>query len=228
MSDDQTTNDGDQEEQTPTTEQAQPATEAQPPTNNVPGDGQQPVEPQDRVFTQADLDRLVPERGKRFVKSLLDELGFKSKKDLEVAVNKAKELEEAQKTELQRAQDQAASAEQARDEALKQANERLIRAAFMAEAGKVQAQHPQDAYLLANLENVSITDDGQVTGVEDEVEAMVESGRLPVAGKPKPPNLDGGAGSGERQQDKPLQLSQEEIEMARKIGVSPEDYQKNK
>jgi hypothetical protein len=185
------------------------------------------------MFTQADINRIVKKDSGRAAKSavrdLLTKLGLDNEGDLEAIVSAKREADEAAKTELQKAQEARQQAEQTATAAIKEANDKLIRAAFLAEAGKVQAQHPQDAYLLADISEVEITDDGQVTGVEDAIKVLVESGRLVVAGnKPTPPNLDGGAGSGERSPDKPLKLSQEEIEIARKMRISPEDYQKHK
>jgi hypothetical protein len=55
----------------------------------------------------------------------------------------------------------------------------------------------------------------------------VENGRLPLMGKPKAPDLDGGAGSGERAGDsKPL--SEAEKRTAKKMGLTPEQYAAHK
>ncbi|HUW11609.1 MAG TPA: hypothetical protein VM537_17890 [Anaerolineae bacterium] len=62
-----------------------------------------------------------------------------------------------------------------------------------------------------------------MSGVEEVVKLLVESGRLPTTGKPRAPDLDGGAGSGERAGDsKPL--SEEEKAVAKKMGLTPEQY----
>jgi hypothetical protein len=55
----------------------------------------------------------------------------------------------------------------------------------------------------------------------------VENGRLPLMGKPKAPDLDGGAGSGERAGDsKPL--SEAEKATAKKMGLTTEQYEAGK
>jgi hypothetical protein len=192
------------------------------PPNDAPGGGEQPAGDTERRFTQADLDRIVSDRIKR------ERQKYGDYDDLKARAAKWAEYEETQKTELERAQEAASKAVAERDQALSAANERLIRAAFLAEAGKSGAQHPEDAYLLADLSAVNIAEDGAVTGVTEQVKALVEAGRLPKAGRPQAPGLDAGAGSGERGQEKALKLTQEEIAMAQKLGVSLEDYQKNK
>lgn len=128
-------------------------------------------------------------------------------------------------TELQKLQARTQQLEAERDTALQQANDRLIKSAFVAEAAKAGAAHPEDAYALADLAGVSIAEGGNVQGVAEAVEAVVKAGRLPlVAGRPVAPRLDGGAGSGDRSTRLP-QLSEEELKVAHKLGVKPEVYQ---
>ena len=134
---------------------------------------------------------------------------------------------EAQKSELEKAREAAEAAEQREKAALERANERLIRAEFIAAASQLQVKHPADAYALADRSAIGVTEDGKVAGVKEAVEQLVENGRLPLMGKPKAPDLDGGAGSGERTGDsKPL--SAEEKQAAKKMGLTPEQYQAGK
>lgn len=98
-------------------------------------------------FTQADVDRLLGERAKRadevVTKTLLEGLGLKSLDDLKAVVKKAGDLEAAQLTELDKAKKAAEKAEADRlkletetKAQIERANERLMRAAVMAEAMK--------------------------------------------------------------------------------------------
>ena len=124
---------------------------------------------------------------------------------------------------------QAADLEAERDRALQEANDRLIRAAFVAEAAKAGAAHPEDAFALADRSGVTIGEDATVTGVAEAVAALVEGGRLVMSGRPAAPNLDGGAGGGSRPGDsKAKALSEAELVTARKLGLTPEQYQKAK
>lgn len=179
-------------------------------------------EADDPRFTNEQVEAIVEQRLARERKKYADY------PDLQEKAKKWAEWEEAQKSELQKAQEAAERAQQERDHALQEANDRLIRAAFMAEAGRIHAKHPEDAYLLADLSDVVITDGGNVTGVADAVEALVANGRLPTEGRPSAPKLDAGAGSGERTNERPVRLTDEELEVARKMGIRPEDYAKYK
>ena len=176
----------------------------------------------DPRFTNEQVEAIVEQRLARERRKYADYA------DLQEKAQKYTEWEEAQKTELQKAKEAAERAAAERDHALQEANDRLIRAAFMAEAGRIHAKHPEDAFLLADLSNVVITDDGKVPGVNAAVEALVADGRLPTEGRPSAPKLDAGAGSGERTNERPVKLTDEELEVARKMGIPPEEYAKHK
>ena len=189
------------------------------------GGGQQPEtgqQPAGRVFTQADVDRIIAERLTR------QKAQFSDYDDLKSARAELDKIKEERMSEVEKAQKRAAEAEKEREQALQFANDRLIRAAFVAEAAKVGAAHPEDVYNLADLGDVSVADDGAVSGVQEAVSSLVEAGRLVMAGKPKAPSLDGGAGAGDRPEDKKTSLTEEELRVAQRLNVSPEDYQKHK
>ncbi len=166
------------------------------------------------------MDRIVKERLKREREKYAD-YG-----DLKKQAEKWAEHEEAQKSEIQKAHERAEQAEAARDEALAAANERLLKAAFVAQAAQLNVAHPEDAYMLADLSEVEITDDGAITGVEEAVKTLLEAGRL-VVRKGAAPSLDGGAGGGKSATDQAAQqLSEEQLATARKMHISPEEYAK--
>lgn len=191
---------------------------------NVQGDGGQPGSGDGgaRAFSQADVDRIIQDRLARERQKYTDYEALKEQAQMWA------EHEEAQKTELQKAQDRAATLEAERDQALAEANDRLIRAAFVAEAATQGAAHPEDAFALADLAGVEIGEGGQVTGVEEAVKVLVAAGRLPMSGRPRAPGLDGGAGGGEPPGGGEPELSDEEREIARKLGLTEEQYQKAK
>lgn len=207
-------------------------TEPKEKVDDAPGGGKQPAPskpqapdptapPDEARFTQADLDRVIADRIKR------ERAKYEDYDALKDQATKWAEYEEAQKSELEKAIGARDQAIRDRDEALQEANDRLLRAAFLAEAGKVGAKHPEDAYLLADLSNASIADDGFVSGVDIAVQGLVESGRLVLTGRPPAPALDEGAGSGDTQPVK-VRLSAEEEAVARKMGLTPEQYAKYK
>lgn len=189
-----------------TTEQAAPdatAAETQP-------------EGAERTFTQAELEHAISERLKR------ERAKFQDYDTLKAAAAQLEALKAEQLSELEKAQKRATEAEVARDRALAEANGRLIRAAFVAEAAKAGAAHPEDAFALADLANVAIGDNGAVAGVAEAVKALVDGGRLVMQARAGAPGLDGGAGAGERPKSKPL--TAEQLAVARKLGIKAEDY----
>lgn len=189
---------------------------------NVQGDGQQPDSGNERTFTQADLDRILADRLSREREKYADY------EDLQQRASKWAEYEETQKTELQKAQEAKERAEKAAEAAQIAANERLMRAAFLAEAAKAGAAHPEDAYALASKAGLEVAEDGTVPGVDKAVAGLVEAGRLVMSGKPHAPNLNAGAGGGQRPSDKELALTPEEEATATAMGIPLEDYAKYK
>lgn len=182
--------------------------------DDATGGGEQP----EKKFSQEELDHILSDRLKREREKYADYADLKEK------AAKLDEIEEANKTELEKAQELATRAQAERDEALAQADERLIRAAFVAEAAQLNVAHPGDAYMLADLTGVEIAEDGNVTGVKEAVEALVKSGRL-VIRQGAAPDLDGGAGSGKAGSDV-VTLSEEQLRVAQKMNISPEEYAK--
>ena len=188
--------------------------------NNVEGGGQQPAA--GTGFTQAEVDRIVGERLTR------ERAKFSDYDDLKTAAGKLAEIEAAQLSELEQAQKAREVAEQSAQAAMANANTRLTQAQFLAEAAKLGATHPEDAYALADKAGVAVSEDGTVTGVVEAVAALAEAGRLVMGAKQLPPRLDGGAGDGGRPGDKAARLSSEELQTAHKMGLTPEEYAKNK
>lgn len=132
---------------------------------------------------------------------------------------------EAELSETEKLNQRLQEAEQAKAQALATANDRLIRAAFVAAAAQHGAEHPADAYLLADRTNVTVDESGNVTGVTEAVKALVDGKRLTLRGRTVP-NMD--AGSGNNQGERQAALTEEELRVARRLGVKPEDYAANK
>jgi hypothetical protein len=195
--------------------QAPPAT-----PKDAPGGGTQPATGGERTFTQAELDRILGDRLAR------DREKYADYDTLKAAAAELEALKEAEKTELEKAKDAATKAQAERDAALAKAQDTLIRAAFVTEAAKAGAAHPEDAYALADRAGVKVAEDGTITGVAEAVKVLVEGGRLVMSKRPAP-NLDGGAGSGNPPGGE-TPLSAEELAAAKKMGLTPEQYAKGK
>lgn len=150
------------------------------------------------------------------------------------ATQRRHRLDELEKAEAERKAAQMSETEklqaeldEARAESLKaQENARtmLIKSAFIAEAAKAGAAFPEDVYALADKTDVDVNDAGAVTGVAEAVKALIAAGRLPLASGRSAPDLNGGAGGGERNASKPVTLTEEQLAYAKKMHIAPEKY----
>jgi len=195
---------------------------------NVTDDGQPPGET--GTFTdeqQKVINALLADERRKTESRIKGQ--FDDYDDLLAKAAKLNEIEEAQKSELEKAHEAKAKAEAERTEALQTANERLIQAEFISQASRLGVLHPKDAYALADRSAIAV-ENGEVVGVDQVVKELVEGGRLPLSGKPVPPDLNGSAGANQRpsEKDKAAKMTEAEKEMADKLQVSAEDYAKNK
>jgi len=155
-------------------------------------------------------------------------------KEAETRRRKLKDLEDADVTrqqaelsETDRLKAELDAAKKAIEVANEKARDMLIRSAFVAEAAKLGAQHPEDVYVLADKAGVDVNESGVVEGVADAVKALVDAGRVTLGGKPRAPELNSGAGGGERSSGS-TQLTAGEIEAARLMGIPIERAQAQK
>lgn len=181
-----------------------------------------------QTYTQDQIDAMIANRLERERKKFADY------DELKKAAEKLRELEQAQLSEQERIAAELETEKQARqqaeqiaEQARNEARATLLRAAVLAEAGRQRARVPDDAWRLVDQSLLTLSEEGTVSGAEQAVKTLIEAGRLPVMDKPAAPSLDGGAGSGERPGQTPT-LTDEELEIARKMGLTPEDYAKAK
>lgn len=184
----------------------------------------------DKRFSQDDVNRLMGDRATRAglakEKEILETLGVESLDDAKKLLEAQRKREDQEKSDLEREKEAREAAEKREKDAIAAANEKLIRAEFIMEASRANVEHPDDAFSLADKSDVKIDDSGKVTGVADAVKTLVEAGRLPMSGKKKAPDLDGGDGTGNR--DKKEKLTEEEAGIAAKMGLTPEQYRASK
>ena len=133
---------------------------------------------------------------------------------------------DAELSEMDKLNKRLAEAETARQQALTTANDRLIKAAFVAEAAKHGVEYPEDAFLLADKSNVAVDDSGNVIGVAETVKTLVDGKRLPLRNRAVA-SLDAGAGSTSNGQ-RSTALNEAELAIARRLGIKPDDYAANK
>lgn len=193
--------------------------EQQPPAGDPHGAGDAGAPPTppagDLQAVQAELERT------RTALQAANQEAAKRRKKIEQYEKAEAERKQAEMTELEKLQAAKEAAEQRAADAEEQANRRLIEAAFVSEASKQGAKFPEDAYALADRSGVVIGEDGKVAGVAEAVKTLVAGGRLPLS-TPPAPGLDGGSGSGQPQTR--VTLTTEEEEVARKMGMKPEEY----
>lgn len=135
------------------------------------------------------------------------------------------ERKQAEMTEAQKADTARKAAEEKAQKAIQQADAKLKRAAFMAEASKYGVVRPEDAYALALADGFAgdVGDDGNVSGVTEAVKALVDAGRLPRTGAPQAPGLDAGAGAGPKP-EKSIHLTEQQKQAAMAGGMTEEQY----
>jgi hypothetical protein len=138
-----------------------------------------------RSFTQAELDALFAERAKhaasKATADLLTALGAKDAEELKAKIEAAKKLEEAQLSELDKAKKRADELQaqldaeaKARAEAVATANQKLLRAAVLAQAAELGFNDANDAWMY--VDRASIKLDGEnFTGVKEAVEAVAKA-----------------------------------------------------
>lgn len=185
-----------------------------------PQGGQQPSQPQqERTFTQAEVNALIGQTRQDVRGQFADYDALKEK------AGKFDASESEKLSELEKANQAKADADKRASEALGKANDRLLRAAFIAEASKLGVKNPADAYALALADGAqtSIDEAGNAVGVEAAVKTLVEGGRLVLAVRSGSPGLDGGAG-GQQRPAKTITLTDEQKRMAQYAGMTEEQY----
>src|SRR5690606_13959099 len=117
---------------------------------------------------QAHIDALIAQRlaraekaaAKKALEARAKELGFDSVEAMETALKAAKEAQDAQKSEAEKLRE-ALEAEKARAaQATERAKLALIKAAFTAEAVAANLVNVDDAFKLADLSEVDVSEDG--------------------------------------------------------------------
>lgn len=186
------------------TDETKPTVDQQSPTDSAPDKGAE-----DKLLTQAEVDKIVGARAKESaaaaVKKLLAELGFDKADDLKAVVTTAKEKADAEKSELEKLQERLnkleADKKAAEDRAAAAEKQRLVdkRDAALERALK-DATKPAAVLAwirstaLADLE-ATLTEDGAI--VDDKLNALVTKAKkeLPELFKSiapgSPSNADG-------------------------------------
>lgn len=159
----------------------------------------------DKKLTQAEVDRIVEQRLAR------ERQKYADYDEVKARAEKADELEAEGKSELEKARGEAVKAKEAAqaaeakaEEATNKAQATVRRAAIVTEAAKAGATDPDDVHALLSAREFSVTeddkklevtisDDGTVTGAEEVVSAFLKAKPNLVGNTTPPPPGDGGA-----------------------------------
>jgi hypothetical protein len=166
--------------------------------------------PPGKTFTQEQVDKMVQERLAR------QKAQFSDYEELKSESEEYRKLKESQQSDTEKllaraeaaeaaaakAQEDSEAAAKAREEALSQANKTLRKSAIISAAAAQSAIDPSEVYALLMADDyavhvkdddgemiefkVTLDDDGQVTGAEDTVEALLAIKQHLVGGSPTP------------------------------------------
>jgi hypothetical protein len=163
---------------------------------------------QEKTLTQSEVNAIVARETDKARRGLLNpkELGFESGKEMKEFIDQAKALVEDQKSDTEKALVEAKKA--GRDEAIAEilpsTHERIMRAEFLMAAMQHDVKLPNDAFVLAKTlkqwEDVSMDDDGVVTGLDKPFFEALKKDKPYLFGEPSgagPAPSDIGAGAQE-------------------------------
>lgn len=155
-------------------------------------------EPDEKKFTQADMDRVVADRLARAKSDPPADYAQLQAAAAELATLKAKDntdLDNA-KAEIAKITGERDAAKAETDTAKNEAKEIKLRMAVVAEAAKAKAVNPDQVFALLPKDAVTIGDDGQVTGAEKAVTDFITANPHFVGSpsRPKPDPAQGAKG----------------------------------
>ncbi|MEV5028509.1 scaffolding protein [Paenibacillus sp. LPE1-1-1.1] len=185
-----------------------------------------PPAPKKLELTQDEFDAKIEERLARERKKYADYDDLKSERDRlksEEDARKAAAMTEQERLQAERdeATRKATEATESATKATTAANQRIIRTEFrlLAKESGIRADALDDAYKLADLTGAAVDEEGNVTGVEDVIKALVAAKPYLAEAPKKEPRQVGGPSGGDPKPDKTKeQLIAEAAEKARRTG----------
>ena len=133
---------------------------------------------------------------------------------------KADELEKAQLSDQDKLEARAHEAERKAEAAIQQVASAVIASEVKVRASQMGIIDPDAAYLLLDRTNLSYAEDGKVSGVDDALTQLLED-KPYLKGLPnRAPNLNPQTG----EPAPALRLTTDQLEAARLMGLTPEQY----
>lgn len=197
-------------------------------------DGQQGGKGGDKDVTmkQSDLDAMMAGRADRGSKSALatmaTEAGFDSIDDMKAAAKRDTDRADADKTDTERAKDAQTDAERSRDAVAESLKVERVANAFQLAALKanIPADRTGDALALTDLSEMTIDDQGTVTGADEAVKKLIDDKPWVTGGNDvgngNGTGADGGA-RGPAGGGKARAVSAATLDMSGKLGMTGPD-----
>jgi hypothetical protein len=149
-------------------------------TGTVPASNGEP-QGGEKQLPQSQVNALIGQTRKEARESLLKEFGVERPDDLKALLERAKTIEDVNKTEAQKTADRLAALEKEKAGLAEQNarlqrehTEALIRSAVVSEAAALGFHDPMDAFRLMDLSKLKLTEAGTVEGAKD---ALAEMGK---------------------------------------------------
>ena len=167
-----------------------------------------------KTFSQEEVNRLQAQV-RREVRGQ-----FGDYQQLKERAAKADELEKAQLSDQEKLEARAHEAERKAEAAIQQVASAVIASEVRVRASQMGIIDPDAAYLLLDRTNLSYAEDGTVTGVDDALTQLIEDKPYLKGSPNRAPNLNPQTG----EPAPALRLSTDQLEAARLMGLTPEEY----
>ncbi|QNK54558.1 scaffolding protein [Paenibacillus sp. PAMC21692] len=178
-----------------------------------------PPEPKTVTMTQDELDALIGREKAKAKKPYADYDELKTK--LAGLESAEAERTKAAMTEAERLQAELADERRKREESESKTSGRLIKSEFraLAKESGIRADAIEDAFKLADMTSVKVSDEGDVEGVADVIKTLLESKPyLAETAKPAPRPIGGPAGGDPKPEKTKEKRLSEAADRARKSG----------
>lgn len=154
-----------------------------PEADNADGSGKKPdgsSDPKNKdpfaIFPdQASFDARIKREGRAQIEALAKEMGFDDAAAMQAAAKAQREAGEKAKTELEKEREARERAEEEKALAIEKANNRLIDAEIKVLAAAAGFADITDAVALVDRTEISVDEEGKVTGVKEAVEALAKA-----------------------------------------------------
>ena len=171
-------------------------------------------EPEAKTFSQDEVNRIQAQTRREA------NARFGDYQQLKDRAARADELEKAQLTDQEKLEARATAAERKAEAAIQQVASAVIASEVKVRASQLGIIDPDAAYLLLDRTNVAYADDGTVSGIDDALTQLIENKPYLKGAPNRAPNLNPQAG----ELAPTLRLSTDQLEAARLMGLTPEEY----